>query len=119
LRAVYEAAEALAAWDPELAAERAETAEAQAHEARGTFGRPMPEIEHQAVLAGLRAARLQRPPASSDRVSLPPKGTWCSRCGRSTRADGRWWCEAEAETGWRCSTCHPVPPGWDAVVVET
>jgi hypothetical protein len=54
---------ALAAPDPDLARERAETAAARAAEARGDFGRPAPEADHRAALDGLLAAGLQRPSA--------------------------------------------------------
>jgi hypothetical protein len=107
LRAAGQAAAVLAVPDPDLAAERAGTALAQAAEARGEFGRPRPEAEHRAALAGLLAAGLQQPPAWPDPASPPPPGAWCSCCGRFGGAGGRWWREAETPRGWRCRTCHP------------
>jgi hypothetical protein len=100
------AAEALAAPDPELARERAETAAGLSEEAAGRFGRPMSEAGHQAALAEYLAVGLQRPPGWSDVASCPPPGAWCSCCGRSHRSGGRWWREAVAPRGWRCRTCH-------------
>jgi hypothetical protein len=59
LRAAEQAAAALAAPDPELARDRAETAAA---EARGEFGVPTSPAEHEHALADLREAALVRPP---------------------------------------------------------
>ncbi|MDI3309036.1 MAG: hypothetical protein QJR07_18300, partial [Acetobacteraceae bacterium] len=115
------AAAALAAPDPDLAHERAEVAAAQAAEARGDHGRPRPEVDHRAALAGFLAAGLQRPPAWADPTSLPPPGAWCGCCGRQHRRGGRWWREAVNPSGWRCATCHPpvhLAPGV-VVTVET
>lgn len=64
-------------------------------------------------------ADLQRPSAWLGPAASPPKGAWCFRCGRFTRGGGSWWREAEAPTGWCCSTCHPAPPGMDVVEVRT
>lgn len=120
-RAAEDAAAALAAPDPGLAHERAEIAAAQAAEARGEYGRPKPEADHRAALAGFLAAGRQRPPAWADPTSLPPPGAWCSCCGRFSRTGGRWWREAANPSGWRCATCHPpahLAPG-AVVTVET
>ncbi|MBX6747557.1 MAG: hypothetical protein IRY87_36465, partial [Acetobacteraceae bacterium] len=65
-RAAEDAAAALAVPDPDLAHERAEIAAAQAAEARGEYGRPKPEADHRAALAGFLAAGRQRPPAWAD-----------------------------------------------------
>jgi len=119
LRAAGQAAAVLAVPDPDLAAERAGTALAQAAEGRGDHGSPLPEAEHRAALAGLRAAGLQRPPAWPDPASLPPPGAGCSCCGRFGGAGGRWCREAEAPWGWRCATCHPPPPGLAVVEATT
>jgi hypothetical protein len=62
LRAAVGAAAALAAADPEVALERAETAAALAAEARGEFGVPTSSAEHERALAGLRRAALARLP---------------------------------------------------------
>lgn len=113
-RAAEDAAAALAASDPDPDRERAEVAAAQAAEARGEYGRPKPETDHRAMLAGFLAAGLQRPPAWADLASVPPKGAWCSCCGRFSRRGGRWWREAVNPSGWRCMTCRPpvhLPPG--------
>ena len=104
---MQETAEALAAPDPELARERGERAAARSAEARGDFGRPMPEADHQAALAGFLAAGLARPPAWSDSGSVPPPGAWCSCCDPFRRSGSRWWRETVNPTGWRCWTCHP------------
>ena len=73
-RAAEDAAAVLAVPDPDLAHERAEIAAAQAAEARGEYGRPKPEADHRAALAGFLAAGRQRPPAWADPTSLPPPG---------------------------------------------
>jgi hypothetical protein len=64
-RAGEDAAAALAAPDPDLAHERAEVAAAQAAEARGEYGRPQPEADNRAALAGSSAplARFGHPAA--------------------------------------------------------
>ena len=42
------------------------------------------------------------PPAWADPATLPKPFASCSCChGR------KWWTEAAASKGWRCSTCHP------------
>jgi hypothetical protein len=59
-----------------------------------------------------------RPPSWSD-PAPPPRGAWCSCCGRSNpKAGGRWWRPRNPRTdglglaqGWRCMTCHPPPFG--------
>jgi hypothetical protein len=70
--------------------------------------------------AGLRALEenvqrvgLQRPPSWSDAATVPEPGWFCACC-----RGYRWWCEAAAPKGWRCTTCHPaghLPP--DAVTI--
>jgi hypothetical protein len=56
---------------------------------------------HGLAAAGLATA-MQRAPAWADPAALPVHGCWC-RCCRGSR----WWCEREAQKGWRCWTCHP------------
>jgi hypothetical protein len=73
-------------------------------------GSPERERQHRqqrAMLAGLLASGLMRPPAWSDPDSLPPEGAWCGCCGRFGKRGGRWWREVAEPTGWRCARCHP------------
>lgn len=63
-------------------------------------------------------ARLQRPPAWSRPEDAPTPGAWCGCCGRFTRSGGRWWCKADAPSGWCCWTCHPPPHLLAAAVLE-
>jgi hypothetical protein len=75
---------------------------------------------------GLRISALMRPSAWPD-PAPPPRGAWCSCCGRSNpKAGGRWWQPRHPRTdglglgpGWRCMTCHPPPPGAEVEVVQT
>lgn len=82
LRAAEDAAAVLAAPDPDLDRERAEVTAARAAEARGEYGHPLPEADHRAALAELRAAALLRPPAYG------PAGTARPRRARSAAAAG-------------------------------
>ena len=112
LRAMAEAAEALATPDPDLDHERAEVGAAQAAEARGEHGAPLPAGDHQRYLATLRGSAMQRPPSWADQTMRPSPGCWCSCCrGR------RWWAAQRPSLdgtgigpGWCCATCHPPPP---------
>ena len=136
-RAAEEAADALAAPDPEFAWERRQIAAARTMETSSDPGRqgsvpgpisisedataPIPsppEADRKAVLAGLLAAGLQRPPAWSDPASVPPQGAWCGCCERTSKAGGRWWCEAVDPRGWRCRACHPPEHLTPGEVVE-
>jgi hypothetical protein len=74
---------------------------------------------------GLRVAALMRPPSWAD-PTPPPRGAWCSCCGRSHRSGGRWWRPRHPRTdglglgpGWRCWRCHPPPDPSEAEVWET
>jgi hypothetical protein len=82
------------------------------------------------VLAAMHAHRLdpgedvarigqRRMTSWADAALTPLDGDWCACCGKSDRPGGRWWREATAPTGWRCSTCHPAPPGMATVKVVT
>lgn len=116
-----EAAEALAAPDPELDHERAEVDAALAAEARGDMGQPLPAADHQRYLAALRGSALQRPPSWADHAARPSSGCWCSCCR------GRWWWAAAVPVldgtavgpGWCCATCHPAPPNTTTIEVRT
>lgn len=55
----------------------------------------------------------------ADAALTPLARDWCSCCGKFERQGGRWWREATAPTGWRCSTCHPPPPGMAVFEVVT
>jgi len=61
----------------------------------------------------------RRLPSWADAALSPLAGDWCACCGKSDRLGGRWWREATAPTGWRCSRCHPAAPGMSAVEVVT
>ncbi|WP_376091226.1 hypothetical protein ACE7GA_21340 [Roseomonas sp. CCTCC AB2023176] len=63
---------------------------------------------------GLRRAAMLRPPAWADAAAIPSPGARCSCC-----VGHRWWRETHAPTGWRCTTCHPAPPGMNTVEVST
>jgi hypothetical protein len=76
---------------------------------------------------GLRLAALMRPPSWSGPTPPPPRGAWCSCCGRSNpQAGGRWWRPRHPRTdglglgpGWRCWRCHPPPDPTEVVEVRT
>jgi hypothetical protein len=121
LRAMAEAAEALAAPDPDLAAERAEVGTVLAAEARGEHGAPLPAGDHQRYLAGLRGSAMQRPPSWEDQTLRPTLGSRCGPC-----KGWRWWAPQYPTKdgtgigpGWRCATCHPAPPGAATLEVLT
>jgi hypothetical protein len=120
-RAAADAAEALAAPDPDLAAERAEVGDALAAEARGEHGAPPPAEDHQRHLAGLLDTSRQRPAAWPDQTSRPRRGDYHPACrGR------RWWAPQRPSLdatgigpGWCCAWCHPAPPGAAIEEVQT
>jgi hypothetical protein len=76
---------------------------------------------------GLRVAALQRPPSWAGSTPPPPRGAWCSCCGRSNpKAGGRWWRPRNPRTdglglaqGWRCWRCHPPPDPTEVEEVRT
>jgi hypothetical protein len=113
LRAMAEAAAALAVPDPDLDSKRAPVA--------AEHGDPLPTKDHQRHLAGLRAAAMQRPPVWIDQTTPPPPDCWCSCChGR------RWWAPERPVDdctgiglGWRCRACHPPPLGAATMEVQT
>jgi hypothetical protein len=45
--------------------------------------------------------------AWGDAADAPRPGDTCGTCSRRAPRGGRWWCEATAPKGWRCSRCHP------------
>jgi hypothetical protein len=121
LRAMAEAAEAMAAPDPDLAAERVEAAAAQAAEARGDHGATLPAEDHQRHLAALLDTSRQRPAAWPDQTRRPRLGDYHTACrGR------RWWAPQRPSAdctgvgaGWACGFCHPAPPGAAIEEVQT
>jgi hypothetical protein len=116
-RFVTEAAECLTEFDQELLAER----DAQVAEARGVFGRPLPEAQHRQYLHALLNVSRQRPPAWADQSSRPGNGAYCNVCGSRS-----WWAVERPnmdgnglEAGWRCSTCQPPPSSVASLIEET
>jgi hypothetical protein len=113
----------LAAPDPELEAERALLA---AHYAAPADAAPYLPGDPDPLRDGLLLASRMRLPAWSDDTP-PPPGAWCSCCGRhAPQAGGRWWQPRQPRDdgtgpapGWRCWTCHPPPPGCEALVART
>ena len=95
-QAAEDAAVALAAYDPDLAHERSEMAAAMAAPAAAD---PWHPGEPDPLRDGLLVAALARPPSCSN-PTCPPRGAWCSCCGR-------WWREAVEPKGWRCGRCYP------------
>jgi hypothetical protein len=89
-------------------------------------GRPYRPTDDDALRDGLLIASRMRPPAWPD-TPPPPKGAWCSCCGRSNpKAGGRWWQPRNPRSdglglgqGWRCMVCHPPPAGSDIEEVRT
>jgi hypothetical protein len=88
-----------------------------AHYAEPPSARPY--VPDDPYTAGLLTAALQRPPSWAGSTPPPPRGAWCSCCGRSNpQAGGRWWRPRNPRSdglglseGWRCMTCHPPPFG--------
>lgn len=68
----------------------------------GTPERARWDARHAAMVRGLLATAMQRPPSWSDTASIPSLGCWCSCCRGQ-----RWWTEREGPKGWRCGACHP------------
>lgn len=68
----------------------------------GTPERARWAARHAAMVRGLPATAMQRPPSWSNTASIPSLGCRCSCCGGH-----RWWTERKAPRGWRCFTCHP------------
>jgi hypothetical protein len=75
---------------------------------------------------GLLVSALMRPPSWAGSTPPPPRGAWCSCCGRNRQSGGRWWRPRHPRTdglglgpGWRCMTCHPPPDPTEVEVVET
>jgi hypothetical protein len=109
-------AEALAADDPDLNAERSLLA---AHYAAEPSDRPYVPGDPDPLRDGLLRSALMRPPSWEG--SAPPPGAFCSCCSRhKPQAGGRWWRPRQprmdglaAGPGWRCAACHPPPPGCD------
>ncbi len=118
--AAAEGLAALAAPDPDLAAEREAIAATMRAEAAGALP-VLPEARHRDHLAGLERSALQRPPSWADAAAVPPPGAWCGACSRNRPEwGGRWWAPVNPRIdglglgpGWRCMTCHPPPPGGD------
>jgi hypothetical protein len=112
----------LAAPDPELEAERALMAQ---HYAAPADAAPYQPGDPDPLRDGLLAGALMRPPFWDG--GAPPRGAWCSCCGRSNpQAGGRWWRPRHprmdglgAGPGWRCWTCHPPPPGCETKEIRT
>jgi hypothetical protein len=97
-----------------------------AHYSAEPSARPYLPSDDDAYTAGLRVAALQRPP-SWTAPTPPPRGAWCSCCGRSNpQAGGRWWQPRTPRSdglglgqGWRCWTCHPPPDPSEVEEVRT
>jgi hypothetical protein len=64
------------------------------------FGLRKPPSWSDATTIPLRGSK--RPPSWALPADRPLRGSSCSCCGL-----GRWWCERDAPTGWRCWACHP------------
>jgi hypothetical protein len=103
----------------------AEAAAMAQHYAAEPSARPYLPSDPDPLRDGLLAAALMRPPAWDG--GAPPRGAWCSCCGRSNpQAGGRWWQPRNPRSdglglgpGWRCMTCHPPPPGCETEEVRT
>jgi hypothetical protein len=96
------------------------------HYAAPASDRPYKPSDADGYRDGLRVAALQRPPSWAGSTPPPPKGAWCSCCGRSHRSGGRWWRPRNPRSdglglaqGWRCMVCHPPPAGSDIEEVRT
>jgi hypothetical protein len=96
------------------------------HYAAPASDRPYLPTDRDELRDGLLLAALQRPPSWSGSTPPPPKGAWCSCCGRNRQSGGRWWkprhpvMDGSAPgAGWRCLKCRPIPPGCEVEVVET
>jgi hypothetical protein len=96
------------------------------HYAAPASDRPYRPSDDDPYRDGLRVAALMRPPSWSGSTPPPPKGAWCSCCGRSHRSGGRWWQPRHPRQdgtglapGWRCAVCHPPPDPTEVVEVLT
>jgi hypothetical protein len=79
-----------------------------------------------ALRDGLLVSALMRPSSWAGSTPPPPRGAWCSCCGRNRQSGGRWWKPRHPRTdglglgpGWRCMTCHPPPDPTEVVEVRT
>jgi hypothetical protein len=97
-----------------------------AHYAEPPSDRPYKPSDADEYRAGLLVSALMRPPSWSNSTPPPPKGAWCSCCGRNRQSGGRWWRPRRPRSdglglgpGWRCWRCHPPPDPSEAEVVET
>jgi hypothetical protein len=116
VRAAAEAAAALADGPGAGELDAAERAALAAHYAEPPRERPYMPGDPDPLRDGLMAGELMRPPAWEG--AAPPRGAYCSCCGRhAPQAGGRWWEPRHPRSdgagtgpGWRCATCHPAPP---------
>jgi hypothetical protein len=103
----------------------AEAAAMAQHYAAPPSARPYRPSDPDPLRDGLLAGALMRPPFWDG--GAPPRGAWCSCCGRSNpQAGGRWWRPRHPRMdgtgtgpGWRCWTCHPPPPGCETEEIRT
>jgi hypothetical protein len=78
----------------------------------GTAERAQLAVKHGAMLAGLVAASLKRPPSWwHPEPHNPTQGATCTCC-----AGRAWW--TRDRLGWCCATCHPTQ-GCERIVVQT
>jgi hypothetical protein len=91
----------------------AEAAAMAQHYAAAPSARPYLPSAPDPLRDGLLTGAHMRPPAWDG--DAPPRGAWCSCCGRhAPQAGGRWWEPRRPRSdgtgtgpGWRCWTCHP------------
>jgi hypothetical protein len=96
-----------------------------AHYSAPASDRPYRPTDPDPYRDGLLTASRMRPPSWAD-PTPPPRGAWCSCCGRNRQSGGRWWKPRHPRTdglglgpGWRCWTCHPPPDPAEVVEVRT
>jgi hypothetical protein len=84
-----------------------------AHYSAPASDRPYRPTDPDPYRDGLLTASRMRPPSWAD-PTPPPRGAWCSCCGRNRQSGGRWWKPRHPRTdglglgpGWRCWQCHP------------
>lgn len=66
---------------------------------------PLPEDQHQKIVAGLLSAASKRPVSwEREEPHFPSDGACCFRCG-----DQQWWSDNGGKR-WTCSTCQPPQP---------